>query len=208
MNNNKLKQIQLSYLINLVDLQLAYNEFESIVKFNSSKLRFIILKFNKIKRLESNAFNGLLNLRKINLLNNSINEIDSNTFNNSYFKELVLTIPNMSIELMHKLNHSLNPNFKYKSWIFEFHDSIFLENRVDIDCFKVYFFIKFKVFYNFINENSDIINFDSNDCMNLTKVRYSLNQFDDTFHHVNYIPPVKEQINLLSLFIEKKLFML
>jgi Leucine-rich repeat (LRR) protein len=85
--NNRLKKIQLLYLTKLVDLQLAYNEFESIVNVNSSSLRFLILKFNKIKRIEANAFNGLLKLRKINLLNNSINKIDSNAFNNSYFKE-------------------------------------------------------------------------------------------------------------------------
>ena len=112
MNKNRLKQIQLTYLIKLEDLQLSNNEFESLVKVNNSpSLRFLILKYNKIKRIEANSLNGLLNLRKINLLNNSIIEIDSNGFNNTYFKEIVLTVSNMSIEMMNSLRYQLKPKF-------------------------------------------------------------------------------------------------
>jgi hypothetical protein len=53
-----------------------------------------------------------INTYKIStLLNNSINKIDSNAFNNSYFKELVLTIPKMSIEIMNTLKDQLKLRF-------------------------------------------------------------------------------------------------
>jgi len=169
-------------------LQLAKNEFESIIKVNESlELRILNLKSNKITKIEANSFNGLLNLKLINLLNNSINEIDSNGFNNTNFKEIRLSIPNMSIEMIKILNYSLNPNLAYKNWIYDYYDSIYVENRQDIDCFKMFFLIKFKVFYNFINDNNDVNYVTSPDCLNLTKVRDKLNQFNDSFHHLNYI---------------------
>ena len=55
---------------------------------------------NKIIKIEPNSFNGLFKLKLINLLNNSINEIDSNGLNNINFKEIRLSIPNLSIEMM------------------------------------------------------------------------------------------------------------
>ena len=71
-----------------------------------------------------------------------------------------------------------------------YYDSIYIENRQDIDCFKMLFLIKFKVYYNFINDNNDINYVTTSDCMNLTKVRDKLNKFNDTFHHINYLPIV------------------
>jgi len=93
----------------------------------------------------------------------------------------------MSIEMMRILNYSLNPNFAYNHWIFDYYDSIYVENRQDIDCFKTFFLIKFKVYYNFINDNNDVNYVTTSDCMNLTKARDKLNKFNDTFHHINYI---------------------
>ncbi len=108
----------------------------------------------------------MLNLTIIDLLNNSINEIDLNGFNNTYFKEIRLSIPNMTIEMMRILNYSLNPNFAYKHWVYQYYNSIYIENRQNIDCFKTLFLIKFKIFYNFINDNLDVNDIISN-CMNL-----------------------------------------
>ncbi len=53
----------------------------------------------------------------------------------------------------------------YKSWIYEYYDSIYIENRVDIDCFKLFYLIKYKVFYNFINDNVDINDVLTSNCI-------------------------------------------
>jgi hypothetical protein len=91
--------------------------------------------------------------------------------------------------MMRILNYSLNPNFVYKHWIYDYYDSIYIENRQDIDCFKMLFLIEFKIFYNFINDNVDVNDIATN-CMNLKQVRDALNGFNDTFVHKNYIPKV------------------
>jgi hypothetical protein len=76
---------------------------------------------------------------------------------------------------------------------YQYYNSIYIENRPDIDCFKMLFLINFKVYYNFINDNNDINYVTTSDCLNLTKVRDTLNRFNDTVHHNNYlsitIPP-------------------
>ena len=94
------------------------------------------------------------------------------------------------------------PKLAYKSWIFEYYDSIYIENRLDIDCFKMLFLVKFKLFYNFINDNVDVNDITSN-CMNLTQVRNTLNYFNDTFTHQNYIPKMVFKIdrNIYTLII-------
>ena len=94
----------------------------------------------------------------------------------------------MTVEIMRILNYSLNPNFAYKHWIYDYYDSIYVENRQDIDCFKMFFLIKFKVFYNFINDNSDVNYATTSNCLNLTKVRDALNRFNDTYRHIDYKP--------------------
>jgi hypothetical protein len=96
--------------------------------------------------------------------------------------------------MMKVLNDSLKPNLAYKSWIYEYYDSIYIENRLDIDCHKMLFLIKFKIFYNFINDNADVNDIISN-CMNLTKVRNTFNYFNDSFYHQNYMPKVIPMIN-------------
>jgi len=60
------------------------------------------------------------------------------------------------------------------------------------------FLIKFKVYYNFINDNNDINYVTTSDCLNLTKVRVTLNKFNDTVHHINYIPIVKQTTDHLT----------
>ena len=53
----------------------------------------------------------------------------------------------------------MRPKLKKMKANFEYYDSIHIENRDDIDCEKVLIFIKKKIFYNFLNEHNDIINF-------------------------------------------------
>ncbi len=131
------------------------------------------------------------------LLNNPINEIDLNGFNNTNFKEIRLSIPNITIEMIRVLNNSLKPNFAYKNWIYDYYDSIYIENRQDIDCFKMLFLIEFKIFYNFINDNVDVNDIITN-CMNLTKVRDTLNKFKGNLFHLNYKPKVIPTINRVT----------
>jgi hypothetical protein len=195
-------------LIRIQNLQIEKNEFESILKVEitngSSELKILNLKSNNIKKIEANSFNGLLKLKLINLLNNSINDIDSNGFNNTNFKEILLSISNISIEMIRILTYSLKPNLAYKSWIYEYYDSIYIENRLDIDCFKMFFLIKFKLYYNFINDNVDINDMLGSDCLNLIQVRDNLNEFNDTFLHQNYISkpkPVKDKTYAMIIWI-------
>ncbi len=92
--------------------------------------------------------------------------------------------------MIHLLKDKLKPNFVYNHWIYDYYDSIYIENRQDIDCFKMLFLIKFKVYYNFINDNNDINYVTASDCLNLTKVRDTLNKFNDTIVHITYKPRV------------------
>jgi len=58
--------------------------------------------------------------------------------------------------------------------------------------------MSFNISYNFINENSDINYVTTKDCINLTKVRDMFNRFNDTIHHKQYVPLVKEPIDHLT----------
>jgi hypothetical protein len=162
-------------------------------RFNYCNTNYALLAL-LIEKITKNTFSDFLQKEFFKPLGMkhtaTINEIDLNGFNNTYFKEIRLSIPNMSIEMMRILNYSLNPNFAYKHWVYQYYNSIYIENRQNIDCFKMLFLIKFKVYYNFINDNVDIHDVTTSDCMNLTKVRETLNRYNDTFHHINYIPIV------------------
>jgi Leucine-rich repeat (LRR) protein len=207
LNNNKLKQIQSYNLVKLEQLLIENNTIESIVKVNSSDLRVLNLKSNKITKIESNSFNGLLKLKLIDLSDNPIIEsnIDLNAFNNTNFKELRLTIPNMSIVMIHLLKDQLKPTIHHTAIIdyklYSFYESIFIENRIDNDkeyCMKMMFLIKFKIYYNFIFENSDINNVETDECLDLIRVRDTFNRFNDTFQHIQYISKVKPEIDRLT----------
>ncbi len=160
------------------------------------------MKSNRITKIEANSFNGLLNLTLIDLLNNPINEIDSNGFNNTNFKEIRLSIPNITIEMIHLFKDKLKPNFAYNHWIYDYYDSIYIENRQDINCYKTLFLIKYKLFYNFIFDYYDINDITSN-CMNLSKLRDTLNRYNDNVYHINYIPTESIYYNGIRQFYQK-----
>ena len=89
----------------------------------------------------------------------------------------------MSIEMMHLLKDQLKQTSQ--------------TNDKDY-CMNMMFLIKFKIYYNFINENNDINYVETNECLNLTRVRDTFNRFNDTFHHIQYIPKVKQSIDLVT----------
>ena len=39
---------------------------------------------------------------------------------------------------------------------------------------------------------------ETDECLNLTRVRDTFNRFNDTFHHIQYIPKVKQSIDLVT----------
>jgi len=85
--------------------------------------------------------------------------------------------------------------------LYSFYESIFIENRIDNDkeyCMKMMFLIKFKIYYNFIFENSDINNVETDECLDLIRVRDTFNRFNDTFQHIQYISKVKPEIDRLT----------
>ena len=101
-----------------------------------SGINVLNFKSNKITKIEANSFNGLLKLKLINLLNNSINEINLNGFNNTNIIQIRLSIPNMSIEMIHLLTDKLKSILIENRQIFyQYYNSIYIENRQDIDCF-------------------------------------------------------------------------
>ena len=58
---------------------------------------------------------------------------------------------------MRVLNYSLDPKLHHRAYIYEFYESIYIENRIDFDCLKTFFLLKFKIHYNFIFENNFLI---------------------------------------------------
>ena len=57
-----------------------------------------------------------------------------------------------------------------------FYDSIFIENRFDVDCRKTFYFMRYKIFYNFLNDY-DTDNF-LNDCKNASYLRNINNEIN------------------------------
>ena len=125
--------------------------------------------------IESNTFYGLNMAKEIDLSNNSISLIKQNAFNNSYPKLLKISIKNISFENICNLITSFQSSFQIlKSFTdIEYYNSIFIENREDIDCSKSFYFIKQKLFYNFLNEY-DTVDF----LRNCDQKFYLKNQFN------------------------------
>ena len=84
--------------------------------------------------------------------NNYIIYIKSNSFNISHPKFVFLSIKNITNELIFNLIDSFKFSVIKSFANIQYYDSIIIENRVDIDCQKTLFFIKYNIFYNFIHE--------------------------------------------------------
>jgi len=112
------------------------------------------------------------------LINNTIDTIDPNGFNNTNIQKILLTIPNISNEMISSLINSLKPVMLKtggKVNIF-FYDSIYIENRIDLNCEKTFWFMRNKIFYNFFYEY-DMINF-LQDCKSKFQYENSIKKFD------------------------------
>ncbi len=46
----------------------------------------------------------------------------------------------------------------------EYYESTHIENRIDLNCTETLIFLRFKIFYNFLNEHNDFQSF-LNDCL-------------------------------------------
>ena len=110
------------------------------------------------------------------MLKNSINKIDLNAFNNSNSKKIILSIQNISSENICNLKYSLKPTVTKTFDNKIYYDSIYIENRVDLNCEKTLSFMKTKIFYNFLFE-SDMFNFLS-DCKDLKRLKNSIKNYD------------------------------
>ena len=166
---------------NLLCLNLENNSIESIKQndFNEIKsIKYLYIGSNRIQSVEANylnqlnladlylennvigeikdfTFNGLNNLNVLNLYNNSIDSIQSNGFFNSTKKKLIIKIPNVSADNLRSLKYSLKPKLVKKYYRYIYFDTIYIENRIDIDCVKTYFLMQSKLFLKFFNEHID-----------------------------------------------------
>ena len=129
-------------------------EARSFHKLNLSELH---LDNNQIEQVEDYSFEGLMHLHVLNLHNNSISMISENGFSNSNMKKLVLTVSNLSIEDIKSLKNSLDPKKVRHYYCYNYYDSIYIENRVDLDCRKTYYLMKYKLFLNYFNEHIDSV---------------------------------------------------
>ena len=149
MNSNKFNDF--NDLFNLKYLSIRSNLIQSI-KPKSFEYNILLLKLNlknnKLKAIDINFLYGLFLIKEINLLNNSIVKIDSNAFNNSNFKQIKIYIDNISIEIMHIFNNILEPTMVKHNKYYEFYETIYIENRIDIDCEKTLWFMKNNIYYN------------------------------------------------------------
>ncbi len=126
----------------------------------------------------------LTNLEILDIKSNIIEIIESNALDSfgSRIKRLLLSMPNISNENIYSLKNSLKPNRVPNH--FKYYSATHIENRVNIDCSKTLYFMKFKILYNFLNEHIDIDDFLKN-CMNLTQLRNNLNYLENSTFYKN-----------------------
>ena len=144
---------------------------------NNMKLKKLNLKQNKLTRIESNNFKGLYLLHELNLMKNSIQFIHTNGFDNTNIKKIIFTINRMSNQMISSLINSLKPiTLKTGGKVnIYFYESIYIENRVDLNCEKTFWFMRNKIFYNFFYEY-DMINF-LQDCKNKSQYLNAINEY-------------------------------
>ncbi len=119
-------------------------------------------------------------------------KIDSNAFNNSNFKQIKIHIDNISIQIMHILNNSLEPIMIKHNKYYEFYETIYIENRIDINCEKTLWFMKNDIYYNFFFEHTDVNSF-LNDCKNKSKL-----ELRELFEKYDQLNETKKTNNILN----------
>ena len=178
LNSNLIEYIKwndFSGLTRLVYLNLDFNKIKAIEpkSFETNNLtEFLFLASNSLRTIESNTFYGLNKIEEISLENNYIIDIKSNSFNNSHPKFVFLSIKNITNELIFNLIDSFKFSVIKSFANIQYYDSIFIENRDDIDCNRTFIFLKHKIFYNFLKEY-DMIQF-LNDCRDKSSLKDAL----------------------------------
>jgi Leucine-rich repeat (LRR) protein len=162
LENNSIESIQLNDFGEINSLKYLYissNRIKNIEAKSFKKLNLseLFLDNNQIDQIIDYSFDGLIHLHVLNLENNSIKFISSKGFYNSNMKKLVLSISNLSIENIKNLKNSLNPKKIRHYYCYNFYDSIYIENRIDLDCRKTYYLMKQKLFLNYFNEHIDSV---------------------------------------------------
>ena len=149
--------------------------------FDMISINKIDLKTNLINWLKNDDFNGLNNLKFLDLRLNPIETIESNSFVSfkSNLKKIDFTIQNVSLDTLDIIKNSFKPLMLKSITNLQYYDSIYIENRNDIDCGNILIFLKSKIFYNEHNEHNDAVSFIKN-CQDLTELRKSISR------HGNY----------------------
>ena len=80
----------------------------------------------------------------------------------------------------HIINISHWHTYQYSYLNYEYYDSTYIENRIDIKCEKTFSLIKSKIFYNFLFEY-DMINF-LNDCKYNSQFKLFNQLMNDSFY--------------------------
>ncbi len=202
-----IKQNELNKLIKIEELNLKNNLIETIEQYSfysNILLKSLDLSNNKIFKIEANYFNGLNSLWSLNLLNNSLVIIDKLGFNNTHCKKIFISLSNISVENMLNLKQSLKSILVKKYLNYEYYDSTYIENRIDIKCEKTFSLIKSKIFYNFLFEY-DMINF-LNDCKYNSQFKLFNQLMNDSFYlhqnasNLHYIHIKTYEIYVLIIF--------
>jgi Leucine-rich repeat (LRR) protein len=144
-----------SCLVNLSVLNLNSNLIKSIeaYSFQSNKLlKELDLSYNRINSIDANTFNGFRYLNVLNLANNTILSINRHAFIDSFTKRIIISIKNITTEQVYNLKLGLMSIRIRDFYVYHYYDSIYIENRDDNDCVKTFFFMKYKILYNFLND--------------------------------------------------------
>ena len=115
----------------------------------------------------------------MNLTNNPIYKINLNSFNNSNIQRIILTMSNISISNIESLINSLKVVLLKHYYGTNIYDTIYIENRVDLDCENTLWFMRHNLMYNYFNEHFDALYFTEN-CNNITKLQISFKRFNKT----------------------------
>ncbi len=87
-----------------------------------------------------------------NLANNTIVSVNKQAFKDSFAKRIIISINDITTEQVYNLKIGLRPIKVRDFYVYHYYDSIYIENRDDNDCEKTFFFMKYKIRFNFLND--------------------------------------------------------
>jgi len=185
-------------------LNLKSNRIKSIEPYSFETniyLSKLDISLNNLTEIEDNTFNSLNNFTfYLNLTNNSIAKINLNSFNNSNIQRIILTMANLSISNTESLLNSLKVILIKHYYATYIYDSIYIENRIDLDCEKTLWFMRHKLLYNYFNEHFESLYFNEH-CNNETKLRISLRVFNKSLEKTQSEDNNSSQMIILCFLI-------